>query len=106
MPTWLSPSTWEGIGVVSTVLIVAASLAWAVTRGWLILGVHHREVVAAKDQTIADKDVTIAALRDSAHGKDQTIATQAATISEFNVGSQLQAHMLESIRALAAERAS
>ncbi len=94
---WLSPEAWNGVGVVTLLVIFAIGHAVAFTRGWLVLGVHHREVVAGKDSTIERLEAGDA-------GKDRTIEKLSNAVSEFGVSGQIQAHLLESIKELAEGR--
>jgi hypothetical protein len=49
-----NPQFWNGIGVVGLVVAMSFMLLVALLRGWIILGPHHRELIAAKDSTIAE----------------------------------------------------
>lgn len=40
-----SADFWNGLGVVGVVLIVGFLFLLSLQRGWLVLGIHHREVV-------------------------------------------------------------
>lgn len=71
--------------------MIAIFTATALIRGWIILGPHHREVLAAKDDDINE-------LRRREAVKDDTIAIQAKTISENNTNNQVIDHVLNAIR--------
>lgn len=51
MPLW-SPEQWNGIGVVTLVLLMAAYFTWALLSGRIVLGRYHREIVSIKDDEI------------------------------------------------------
>lgn len=94
----LSPETWNGIGVVTLLILVVAYHAIAYIRGWLVPGRHHREVVSALELRLEKADE-----RDAANG--ETIRIQAQTISEKNAVELTTAHLLESVRELAERKA-
>ena len=58
MPGW-SPETWGDFSLVGFAVFVTILLFVAQVRGWIVMGAQHREIVAAKDQTI--NQVTIRA---------------------------------------------
>lgn len=96
--TWLSPSAWNGVGIVSFIIVVAAFAALALIRGWLVLGIHHREIVAEKDRAIDRMSARAAADQDS-------ISSLAETVASYRVAGELQAHYLEAVReAIASSR--
>lgn len=47
------PEFWNGFGVVGIVVVIGFLFLVALQRGWLVIGLHHREILAAKDSTIA-----------------------------------------------------
>lgn len=77
--------------MVSIVIMIAIFTAISLIRGWIILGPHHREVLAAKDD-----DINESRRREAV--KDDTIAIQAKTISENNTNNQVIDHVLNAIR--------
>lgn len=92
-----SPEVWNDIGVVAILILIAASHALALVRGWIVLGPHHREVISAKNKTIENADARSA--------KDQeTIAVQAQTIAKTDATDQANAHLLSAIREMAERR--
>lgn len=94
-----SPAAWNDVSVVALVILMAAVIGFALVRGWLVLGPHHREVVSAKDKTIDNAD------RRSERDQD-TIAVQAKTILEKNATEQASAYLLQAIREIADGRES
>lgn len=51
MPAW-TPETWGDFSVVGIVVFVAFLLVVGLTRGWIVIGKYHREVVDGKDRVI------------------------------------------------------
>ncbi|MEW5810244.1 MAG: hypothetical protein AB1925_12400 [Actinomycetota bacterium] len=94
----LTPEAWNGVGVVTVLILVVAYHAVAYIRGWLVPGRHHREIVIALEARIAKADE-----RDTANG--ETIRIQAQTIAEKNAVELTAAHLLESVRELAERKA-
>ncbi|MCK0174817.1 hypothetical protein [Mycolicibacterium sp. F2034L] len=94
----LTPEAWNGVGVVTVLILVVAYHAIAYIRGWLVPGRHHREIVAAQDLRLAAADD-----RDKANA--ETIRIQAQTIAEKNAVELTTAHLLESVRELAQGKA-
>lgn len=45
-----NPEFWNGIGIVGLVLMIGFLFLLSLQRGWLILGIHHREIMDAKDR--------------------------------------------------------
>lgn len=86
-----NPDTWSDISVVGIIVMIALGTAFSLIRGWIILGPHHREVLAAKDD-----DLNESRRREAV--KDDTIAIQARTISENNTNNQIMDHVLKAIR--------
>lgn len=93
----LNPSTWEGVsaGVIALVLAIAGIVA--ISRGWIVPGAAHREIVALKDATIA-RD----AERESEHLS--IMRKQAETIAEQKALSRTSEHLLEAVRDIARGR--
>lgn len=51
MTGW-SPDQWNDIGVVGLVPIAAVFAALALSRGWIVLGPYHKEIMSIKDDEI------------------------------------------------------
>lgn len=51
---WYSPEALNGIGVVGLVVFIGGAFVVAITRGWIVPGRYHREVVADRDKEIAE----------------------------------------------------
>lgn len=89
-----SPDAWNGIGVVGIVCLVGVGFWLALMRGWLVLGMHHREVV---DQLRLALDTNTAA-----RSEDQrAIAAFAEAAMKQNVTGEVNAHLMEAVRQLA-----
>lgn len=93
-----NPQALNGIGVVTLVLMVGMGLWLSLQRGWLILGIHHREVIAGRDREIAARDKTIDALDARCDRQDDTIALQAKAISDTTGIEEFTKTMLTAIR--------
>ncbi|ORU95427.1 hypothetical protein AWB94_31500 [Mycolicibacterium canariasense] len=63
---------------------MALLLLLSLQRGWIVLGIHHREVVGGRDREIAARDRAIDALTSRGEKLDETIAIQAKTIADKN----------------------
>ncbi|AVO21637.1 membrane protein [Mycobacterium phage MooMoo] len=50
MTGFWNPEFWNGIGIVGLVLMIGFLFLLSLQRGWLILGIHHREIMDAKDR--------------------------------------------------------
>ncbi|OZE39113.1 hypothetical protein CH278_02190 [Rhodococcus sp. 05-2254-5] len=87
----LTPSAWEGVGVVGVVIIFVLLIGLALIREWLVLGPAHRRLMKAL-QDAADHSQG----RESEDAK--TIATLVETVSEQKVAGQLSAHVIQAIR--------
>ncbi|ATW60795.1 hypothetical protein SEA_BENTHERDUNTHAT_25 [Gordonia phage BENtherdunthat] len=86
-----NPEVWNSVGVVGFLIVTAGIVFWGLKQGWLILGIHHREIVSAKDETIAE-------LREGRRNDGQTIQQLTTTVSEWDVAGKLQTHILDSLR--------
>ncbi len=87
----LNPDVWNGIGVVGFLVVAAGAVFWGLEQGWMSLGVHHREIVAAKDETISE-------LREGQRRDSEIVLKLATTVSDWDAAAKLQTHILESIR--------
>ncbi|OZC62156.1 hypothetical protein CH267_01025 [Rhodococcus sp. 06-621-2] len=87
----LTPSAWEGVGVVGVVIVFSLLLGLALVREWLVLGPAHRAIVKALSDAA-----------DHSQGREledqKTISTQASTIAEQRVSGELSAHIIQAIR--------
>jgi hypothetical protein len=92
-----TPAAWDGIGIVSFLIIAFIALAWAFLTGKLVLGVHHREIVAEKDRALeaADRRAT----EDSV-----SIGKFADAAAKSTAAAEVQQAMVTAIRQLAEER--
>lgn len=79
----LSPDAYNSVGVVGLVVFVLVFILVGLSKGWIVFGPTHREIVESKDSTIdklyarADKDAdTIAEL---SHTLAQKNAVEDAT---------------------------
>ncbi|OYN80407.1 hypothetical protein [Mycolicibacterium sphagni] len=98
MPGLLNPQFWNGIGVVTLVVLIGVMLLVSLQRGWLILGIHHREVIAGRDREIAARDKTIDALDARCDRQDDTIGLQAKAISDTTAVEEFAKTILTAMR--------
>lgn len=102
MPNW-SPESWNSFGVVGLVVAMGFLTFLALSRGWIVLGPAHREIVAGKDSELASKDRELDRADARANKDAETINVQAQTIANNTAIQSLATHMLSSFRE-AAER--
>lgn len=93
MPTW-SPETWNSFGVVGLVVCMGALLLWMLTSGRLVLGVHHKEIVAGKDAALAE-------YRERAAVDAETMRDQARVIAGKTGIEDINIKLLQAVREIA-----
>lgn len=93
-----NPEFWNHVGVVGMVVMVGLLLLTSLQRGWLILGIHHREVIAGRDREIAARDKTIDALDARNDKQVETIALQAKAIADTTAVEEFAKTILTTIR--------
>lgn len=93
MPTW-SPEAWNSLGVVGLVLIVGFGMFLSLIRGWVVLGIYHREIVAGKDAVISDQ-------RERSKIDAETMRSQAAVIAERPATEDVNIKLLQAFRKVA-----
>lgn len=97
MPNW-SPEAWNSLSVGGLVVLMGALLFVSLTRGWLVLGPYHREIVEGKDAALAelrkrgDVDAERAAI------DAETIRSQAAVIAGRDTVEDINIKLLQAIR--------
>lgn len=97
MTHFLTPAAWNGIGIVSFLIIGVAGLIIALFRGWLVLGVHHREIVAQNEREIT-------ALEGRSAEDAESIAKFADAAKTAAVAAEFQQAVMTAVRQLAEER--
>lgn len=97
--SFLSPAAWNGVGIVSFLIVFVAGLIWSLFKGWIVLGIHHRELIGQKDREI-----------DALEGRS---AEDAASIAKFadaagkaTVAAEMQQAVMTAVRQIAEERSS
>lgn len=95
--SFLSPAAWNGVGIVTFLIIAVTGLMIALVRGWVVFGIHHREIVAQKDRELA-------ALRERSVEDGKSIAQFADAAARSTVAAEVQQAMVTAIRQLAEER--
>lgn len=64
MPAW-SPAAWGDFSVVALAVFVMVMMYVGQTRGWIVFGPAHRDIIAAKDKTIEQLNTRSDRLEDS-----------------------------------------
>ncbi|WAC54973.1 hypothetical protein [Gordonia sp. SL306] len=95
--TILTPAAWNGVGIVSFLIVAVAGLVIALIRGWIVLGVHHREIMAQKD-----REIEAAEKRSVEDGS--SIAKFADAAARSTAAAEVQQAIVKAIRQLAEER--
>ena len=93
----LTPAAWNGVSVVTVVVVFFAFGVYALMRGWIVFGPTHREIVKAKDDSIAH--ATGRELEDA-----KTISALTNVLTEQRVSGEVSAHILSAIRDVASSR--
>lgn len=86
----LTPSAWEGVSTVTVVILGALIIGIALSRGWLVIGAAHKELMRLKDDVIAD-------IRGARNEDQQIIKTLSDTVHDQRVTGEASAHALEAI---------
>lgn len=95
----LSPAAWNGVGIVTFLIVAVTALVIALVRGWIVFGIHHREIVSAKDRELS-------ALQERLDRDGESIAKFADAAARSTVAAEVQQAMVTAIRKIAEERAS
>ena len=85
------PEFWNSLGVVGVVVIVAVAFVVSLTRGWLIPGRYHREIVDGKTAENTK-------LRERAAIDAETMKIQAQTISQRDTVEDTATKLLQAFR--------
>ena len=91
MTGFWNPQFWNSIGVVGLVAVVALMLLVAIQRGWIVIGLHHREVVENKNYTITQLEAR--ALKDA-----DAIGTLSKAITDKNATEAATTTILSALR--------
>lgn len=93
----LNPAAWNGIGIVSFLIVFVTAFVMALFRGWIVLGVHHREIMAQSDRELA-------AMKERSDRDAESIAKFAEAAAVSTAAAEVTQKMLQSVRQLAEER--
>lgn len=93
----LSPAAWNGVSVVTLLIIAVAALVWLLLKGHIVLGVHHREIVAQKD-----RDLNLAEERDKENAA--AISKFADAAARSTAAAEVQQAVVTALRQIAEER--
>lgn len=91
MPTW-SPEAWNSFGVVGLVVAMGALTFLSLMRGWVVLGIYHREIVSGKDAALKE-------LRERAAVDAETMRSQATFIASRDGVEDVNIKLLQAFRA-------
>lgn len=97
-PVLWNPEVLGNVSVVGLVVFGAGFFIFALMRGWIVLGRHHREVVA-------DRDVESAELRKALATSTETANMLFRALIEKNVTDDTVVKLLTTVREIAQERA-
>ena len=81
---WFSPEHLNGIGVVGLTVFVGGIFVVAITRGWIVPGKYHREVVADRDAEITALRSALVTSTDSNNVLTRTLLEKNATDDTTN----------------------
>lgn len=87
----LTPSAWEGVGVVTVVVIFFIAGVFALMRGWIVFGPAHREITRALSAAAEHSN-------DRERTDAETIAKLTNVIVEQRVTGEMSAHIMQAIR--------
>ncbi len=73
--SWLFLRELSGLGAPSLAVLICALFVVAITRGWIVPGRYHREVVADRDKEIAE-------LRSESNTKSESLEVLTQTLLE------------------------
>lgn len=93
-----SPQTWNDIGVVAFLIIVAATLALAFKQGWIVTGFTYRAREESHKEIQRIWELANGQLRQRSEQDQGTIQLQASTIAEQKVSAELTEHVVKAIR--------
>ncbi len=101
MPSWLSPTVLDDVGVVGLVVFCGFLLYLSIGRRWLVPGGQHREIVGMWSETKDELNAQISA-------KDATIEVllsanraQARALERFSATGELSEKLLASLAEIA-----
>lgn len=95
-----NPESWNGIGVVTLVVMMGVLLFVSLQKGWLVLGIHHREILQAKDRELEARDRELAASRSRSEKDGETISTLSQAMVKQDAIGEATTHLLGSVREL------
>lgn len=93
----LNPAAWNGIGIVTLVIVVGVALVFGLFRGWIVPGFIHREMLAESRRALEAKDVTVGELTTS-------VRKFADAASASTAAAEMQTAVMEALRQVAEER--
>lgn len=96
---WLNPEFVNSLSVGAVLFLGVVGFVFALFRGWIVLGLHHRELMAQNAREIAAKDAR--SMEDS-----KSIAKFAEAARVTTVAAEVQQAMVTALREVAQERAS
>ena len=95
--TYLNPAAWNGVSIVTLVILLGVGLVLALFRGWIVLGVHHRELMAQNARHLD-------AMEQRAGEDAQSIAKFADAAARTAAAAEVQQSIVDAIRQMAVDR--
>lgn len=93
-----SPQTWNDVGIVAFLIIVAATLALSFKQGWLVSGFTYQAAEKSHQEIQRIWSMANEQLRERSEQDQSTIQLQASTIAEQKVMAELTEHIARSVR--------
>lgn len=98
MSAVFNPDFWNSLGAPAIAVIVAVVFVIALTKGWLVPGSYHREMLNTKDRELAARDKQIEKLQERGSEDSKTIALLAKSDSEKTATENATTRILAAIR--------
>lgn len=98
MSAVFNPDFWNSLGAPAIAVIVAVVFVVSLTKGWLVPGSYHREMLSTKDRELAARDKQIEKLQERGSEDSQTIALLAKSDSEKVATANATTRILAALR--------
>lgn len=98
MSAVFNPELWNNLGAPAIAVIVATLFVVALTKGWLVPGSYHREMLGTKDRELTARDKQIEKLQERGSEDSKTIALLAKSDSEKTATADATTRILAAIR--------
>lgn len=81
-----TPDAWEGVGVVTIVILVAIASLLALARGWIVPGKYHDQLMQTKDAVI---DTHVETIRELTSANQLFAESEAKKAAQDNLTGQV-----------------